>query len=123
MRYLSVENPEKANLEVLTKCLGISLKKVGLEKLKDADDVLKIQPVLEGGGMDGTSVNISQHNRIKQELQAALPWLYWSWCYAHCLELAAKNSLTSSLFKNIEEMLLHMYYLFEKSPKNPGIWV
>ena len=116
-RYFSVENPERANSEGFTKCLGNSLRKVGLENLKDTDKVLKMQPVLVGGGTDGASVNIAQHNSIKHELQAALPWLYWSWCNAHRLEMAAKNSLPSSLFKNIEEMFLRMYYLYEKSPK------
>ena len=59
-RYLSVENPERANSEGLTKCLGNSLRKVGLENLKDTDEVLKMQPVLEGGGTDGASVNIAE---------------------------------------------------------------
>jgi len=49
----------------LTKCPGNYLKNVGLENLKDADEVLKIQPVLVGGGTDGESVNIAQHNSIK----------------------------------------------------------
>ena len=39
------------------------------------------------------------------------------WCYAHRLELACKNALTSTLFKDMEEMLLRLYYLYEKSPK------
>ena len=35
----------------------------------------------------------------------------------HCLELACKNALSSILFKGIEEMLLRLYYVYEKSPK------
>ena len=50
-------------------------------------------------------------------MQSAHPWLVWSWCYAHRLELACKNALTSTLFKGIEEMLLRLYFLYEKSPK------
>ncbi len=83
--------------------MGGSLKRIGLTNLNDADEVLKMQPILVGGGTDEASVNIAQHSSIEQELQAALPWLYWSWCYAHRLELAAKISLVSSLFKNIQE--------------------
>jgi hypothetical protein len=41
----------------------------------------------------------------------------WLWCYAQRLELACKNALTSTLFKGIEEMLLTLYFLYEKSPK------
>jgi len=33
------------------------------------------------------------------------------------LELAAKNILTSTHFRRIEEMVLRMYYLYEKPPK------
>ena len=47
-------------------------------------------------------------------MQKALPWIFWSWCYAHRLELAYKNG---GLFKSIEEMLLRVYSLYEKSPK------
>lgn len=41
----------------------------------------------------------------------------WGWCYAHRLELACKDSLSSKLFKDIQEMLLRLYYLYEKSAK------
>jgi len=46
----------------LTKYLGNSLKKFGLENLRDAEEVVRIHPVLVGGGMDDASVNIAQHN-------------------------------------------------------------
>ena len=29
----------------------------------------------------------------------SLPWMFWSWCFAHRLELASKSGLTSQLFK------------------------
>ena len=54
---------------------------------------------------------------MKGKLQHALPWLFWSWCFAHCLELACKNSLCTQLFKDIEDMLLKLYYVYKKSPK------
>jgi hypothetical protein len=53
----------------------------------------------------------------KGTMERALPWLFWMWCYIHRLELACKDALTSQLFKNIDEMLLRLYYLYEKSPK------
>ena len=54
---------------------------------------------------------------MKGKLQRALPWLFWSWCFAHCLELAYKDSLIAELFKDIEDMLIKLYYLYEWSPK------
>ena len=50
-------------------------------------------------------------------IQSAHPWFVWAWCYVHRLELACKSALTSKLFKDVEEMLLRLYYLYKKSPK------
>ena len=110
-------NPEKANAEGLAKCLGESLQRVGIKNVYDKEEVLNIQPVVVGSSTDGASVNINQLSSIKEEKQKALPWISWSWCYAHRLELACKNGLVSGLFKSIEEMLLRVYYPYEKSPK------
>ena len=116
-RYLTVVNPEKANTEGLAKCLGESLKRVGVENVFNKADVLKVKPIVVGGGTDGASVNIGHHKSLKEEVQKRLPWAFWSWCYAHRLELATKDALLSGLFKGIEEMLLRVYCLYEKSPK------
>ena len=62
-------------------------------------------------------MNIEQHIGMRGIMQSAHPWLVWAWCYAHRLELACKNAFTTTLFKDIEEMLLHQYFLYKKSPK------
>ena len=74
-------------------------------------------PVLVGGGTDGAAVNVAGTGELKGQLMQALPWIYWSWCYAHCLELACRDAFISPLFSAIENLLLHLYYLYEKSPK------
>ena len=64
------------------------------------------------------SLNIGQHYSMRTKLQgASLEWLFWAWCYAHYLELASKNGIASRLFKKIQELLLRLYYIYEKSPK------
>ena len=60
---------------------------------------------------------MSGQNGIRGKLQASLPWLYWAWCYTHQLELACKDAFSSKLFHDIDDMLLRLYYLYEKSPK------
>ena len=50
-------------------------------------------------------------------MQETLPWLFWTWCYSHHLELACKDALSSRLFKDIEEMLLRLYLIYAKSSK------
>ena len=37
------------------------------------------------------------------------------WCLAHQLELSIKDALTSTSFDVIDDMLLKLYYLYEKS--------
>ena len=39
------------------------------------------------------------------------------WCLAHRLELSIKDALKGTWFNDIDNMLLRLYYLYEKSPK------
>ena len=63
---------------------------LGVENMMDKERVLGVKdmPVLVGGGTDGATVNVGEHHGMRGQMQQALPWLYWSWCYAHRLELA-----------------------------------
>ena len=118
-RFFSVASPKAANASGLTECLSHSLLPLGITDLLDQKNVLGVEgkPVLVGGGTDGASVNVAQQNGMRGMMQNAHPWLMWYWCYAHRLELSCKNALASPLFKSIEEMLLRLYYLYEKLPK------
>ena len=109
----------KADADGLIKCLGEGLKVMGITDILSSSKVLDVEghPVLIGGGTDDATVNISDQNGMKGKLQRALPWLFWSWCFAHYLELACKDSLCTQLFKDIEDMLMKLYYLYERSPK------
>ena len=118
-RYLFINSPEKADAGGLLLSLGRSLKLLGVEDALDKHCVLGVDgmPMLVGGGTDGASVNVGEHNGLRGRMQQALPWLYWSWCYAHRLELACKDAFSSPLFTTLQEMLLRVYYIYEKSPK------
>jgi hypothetical protein len=120
-RYLSIHSPGKADASGLLLCVGEELKFLSVENILDKDSILRVKdrPVLVGDGTNRTSVNVGEHNGLKAQMQQALPWLFWSWCYAHRLELACKSALStcSSLFTNILDMLLRLFYSYEKSPK------
>ena len=117
-RYFTIFNPDKADTDGLVNGLKNTLEKaLGVSDFLDRGSILSAKPTLVGGRTDGASVNIGQHKSIKERFQKSLPWMFWSWCYAHRLELASKNGLTSHLFKSIEEMLLRLYYLYKKSAK------
>ena len=119
IRYVSVEALSKGDAEGLINSLSSGLRILGIENLCHKELVLHVvnQPVVVGGGTDGASVNIAQQNGMKGKLQRELPWLYWTWCFAHRLELACKNALSSSLFKEISEMLAKLFSIYSKSPK------
>ena len=40
------------------------MNRMGIKNLYDKEEVLKVQPIVVGGGTDGASVNISRHCSI-----------------------------------------------------------
>ena len=89
---------------------------MGITNIQDKASVLDGMPILIGGGTDGASVNVSEQNGMMGKIQQVRPWMFWAWCFAHRLELACKDALSSQLFKDIDDMLLWLYY-HSKSPK------
>ena len=72
---------------------------------------------LVGIATDGTSSNIAG-NGLRGLVEEKLPWVIWMWCLAHKAELAINNALSStSCFKLIDDMLLRLYYLYQKPSK------
>ena len=50
-------------------------------------------------------------------LQKSNKWLVFCWCVAHRLELFLKYNLKATSFTDVDDMILHLYYLYKKSPK------
>ena len=71
---------------------------------------------LVGIGSDGAAANIAQRG-LKGLVETHLEWVFWMWCFVHRLELAVKDALKGTAFDAIDDMLLKLYYLYEKSPK------
>ena len=66
---------------------------------------------------DGAAVNRVDKHSVKTILREKLEWLVFVWCIAHRLELALSDALKDTIFKDIDEMLLRIYYLYQKAPK------
>lgn len=111
--------PTPPNVEGLIDCLGHTMGRLAID-LHQRDTVLKVQdkPALVGGGTDGASVNIGVHNAMKAQMQSMFPWLFWAWCFSHRLKLACKDAFTSSLFTEISETQLRLYYLYDNFPRS-----
>ena len=73
--------------------------------------------MLIGFGADGASVNSGNKNGVKALLEKSTPWLVYTWCIAHKLELALKDGLNGTAFQKVDEMLNKLYSLYSKSPK------
>lgn len=88
--------PTKVDAGGLIACLGNAMVEIGFENFLDKASVLGIQnkPIMVGGGTDGTSVNIGEQRGMMATMQEALPWLLWTWCCSHHLELACKLRYT-----------------------------
>ena len=107
-KFLTVRRPMSTDAEGLFNCLQHAVKYAGLSD----DWYMK----LVGFGCDGTSVNIGDRG-LKMYLRRLSPWIEMFWCLAHRLELSLKDALKDTPFVAIDEMLLRVYYLYEKSPK------
>jgi len=67
--------------------------------------------------MSVMDANIGSRSGLKGYLMKDIPWLIVSWCLVHRLELSGKDALKDTFFREIDELLLQVYYVYEKSPK------
>ena len=69
---------------------------------------------------DGASINHGEQNSVKTVLREKSPWLVFSWCMAHQLELALGEAFCDTEIKTIDNMLLRNFYMYQKGPKKLG---
>lgn len=106
-----IDRPESGTAEGLLGTLQHGLRRLNIHGF--TKDECK---GLVGIGTDRAAVNIADGG-LKGLVEKELPWVYWSWCFAHRLELAINNAFKGTFFDSIDEMLLRLYYLYEKSLK------
>ena len=103
--YFHIGRPSTVNATGLFQRLSNALRKLGCAEV-NVEHCSK----LVGIGSDGAATN-------KGLIEAELNWVFWMWCLARRLELAVKDALKGTAFGAIDDMLLKLYYLYEKSPK------
>ena len=109
--YITVSRPEAVTGKGLYDCMQGALGRLGIAAINP--EACKF---LLGIGTDGASANIAAAG-MKGLVEKELPWVFWMWCLAHRLELAVKDALKHTSFDLIEEMLLRLHYVYERSPK------
>ena len=67
--------------------------------------------------MEHPSIMATKKEGMKAILQKENPRLAFGWCLAHRLQLALKDSLGQTSFKEVDDVILRLYYLYKKSPK------
>ncbi|XP_066915547.1 zinc finger protein 862-like [Clytia hemisphaerica] len=100
VKFLGIEAPDQATADGL---------KENIEKA--------FHNTLANLCVDGASVNTGIHNGLGAKMQVHAQWLTITYCFNHNLELAVKDYFDKTYFKEIDNMLLKLFYLYRKSPK------
>ena len=67
--------------------------------------------------VDGASVNSGIHNGLGAKMIESTAWFSTIHCFNHSLELAVKATFNTTFFKEVDNMLLKLFYLYRESPK------
>ena len=73
---------------------------------------------MSGLNTDCANVSVGVHREVGTQLIKKALWLQVIHCFNNRVELAFKDVFTTIHFKNIEEMLVKLYYLYQRNPKH-----
>ena len=108
VKFLGIEAPEQATADGLKENIEKAFQNIGITPMYDS---------LANLCVDGASVNTGIHNGLGAKMKAHAEWLTIIHCFNHNLELAVKDCFDKTFFKEIDNMLLKLFYLYRKSPK------
>ena len=54
---------------------------------------------------------------IRVIMKEEMPWIAFVWCKTHRLELAIQDAFKDTFFDKVDDMILWIFYLYQKSPK------
>ncbi len=111
MNFMAVARPHSVTGEGLLDCFQSTLNSIVISEV-----TINQCKFLIGLGTDGASSNIAAVG-LRGIVEQKLPWVYWNWCFAHRIKLAIKDALSSTSFDLIDDIILKLYYIYEKSPK------
>ena len=107
-RYFSVESVKNASAAGIHENTQTAFNRFGVTKFEDR---------IVGLNADGASVNMGPLNGLGKIVRDSALWLQLVHCFNHRIKLALKDAFDTSPFGDIDNMLMKLYYLYEKSPK------
>ena len=109
VKYLSIESVKSADAVGIHDSIIEAFNRFGITSFEEK---------LVGLNVDGASVNTGKHKGLGARIKEIAPWLDVVHCFNHRLELSIKDALEKiPNFQTINEFLLKLYYLYQKSPK------
>ena len=108
VRYFSVESVKNANAAGIQESIQTAFNRFGVTKFEDC---------IVGLNADGANVSMGPLNGHGKIVKDSAPWLQLVHCFNHLIKLALKDTFDTLPFGDIDNMLMKLYYLYEKSPK------
>ena len=109
VKFFSIVTTEHVHADGLTECIENAFHWIGIVSLYQR---------LANLSVDGASVNTGIHNGLEVKMRELAAWLSTIHCFNHSLELAFKDTFNIAFFKEVDNMLLKLFYLYQKSPKH-----
>ena len=67
-------------------------------------------------------LSILEKRGVRAIMKEEMLWTAFVWCMAHRLELAIQDALKDKFSDKVDDMILRIFYLYQKSPqKTQGI--
>ena len=74
-----------------------------------------LERALQYMGITDWEQNMIGPRGLRGLLKQRLPWVVVFWCLAHRLELSLKDALKNTFLSSVDELLIQVYYVYEKS--------
>ncbi|XP_057291390.1 zinc finger protein 862-like [Hydractinia symbiolongicarpus] len=109
VKFLSIETPKCGDAPGILEAIDSAFQRIG---------ILNFNQRLVGFNADGASVNMGRKKGVGALIKETAPWVEVVHCFNHRIELAIKDAFnTVKAFHDVDELLLKLYYLYQKSPK------
>ena len=106
VKFFSIVTTEHVHADGLTKCVENAFHWIGIVSLYQR---------LANLSVDGASVNTGIHNGLEVKMRELAAWLSTIHCFNHSLELAFKDTFNIAFFKEVDNMLLKLFFCTRKA--------